>query len=277
MNEATTRPSVRFARLAEQVADDLRRRILLGDLADGTALPVEEHLREQYPVSKPTLREAMRVLEAEGLVSVRRGSIGGAVVHRPQAANVAYTLGLVLSSQRVALDEVGAALREVEPACAAACAERSDRHEVVVPVLRQLQAGAIEVVDDLVAVTLASRQFHEAIVELCGNSPLRVLAGALEGLWSTHESDWVHRVVDGTEIPRSERLAALEDHARLIDLIAAGDADGARRLSATHLVTSQTYPQGDDGSPVVDPDAVRRSFVAGIDAASAGAAPARRR
>jgi DNA-binding FadR family transcriptional regulator len=277
VSDPTTRPSVRFARLAEQVADDLRRRILLGDLADGTALPVEEHLREQYPVSKPTLREAMRVLEAEGLVSVRRGSIGGAVVHRPQSANVAYTLGLVLSSQRVALDEVGAALREVEPACAAACAERADRDEVVVPVLRRLQAEAVEVVDDLVAVTTSSRRFHEAIVDLCGNSPLTIMAGALEGLWSTHESDWAHRVADGAEIPREERLEALDEHARLIDLIATGDADGARRLSAAHLVTSQTYPQGRDGSPLVDPDAVRRSFVAGIDAASAGVAPTRRR
>lgn len=276
----TTRPSVRFQRLAEQVADDLRRRILLGDLADGTALPVEEHLREQYPVSKPTLREAMRVLEAEGLVSVRRGSIGGAVVHRPQAANVAYTMGLVLSSQRTTLDEVGAALREVEPACAAACAERADRDEVVVPVLRQLQADALAVVDDLVAVTTSSRQFHEAIVELCGNGPLTIMAGALEALWSTHESDWAHRVGEVAEIPRAERLEALAEHDRLIDLIEAGDADGARRLSAAHLLTSQTYPQGGSstaGAAVVDPEAVRRSFVAGIDAASEAAPRGRRR
>lgn len=277
MSETTARPSVRFQRLAEQVADDLRRRILLGDLADGTALPVEEHLREQYPVSKPTLREAMRVLEAEGLVSVRRGSIGGAVVHRPQSANVAYTLGLVLASQRVAIDEVGAALREVEPACAAACAERPDRDEVVVPVLRRLQSQAVAVVDDLVAVTTASRQFHEAIVDLCGNSPLTIMAGALEGLWSTHESDWAHRVGDGAEIPREERLEALEEHARLIDLIARGDSEEARRLSAAHLMTSQTYPHGGDGSPAVDPDAVRRSFVAGIDAASVASSSSPRR
>jgi DNA-binding FadR family transcriptional regulator len=271
------RPPVRFQRLAEQVADDLRRRILLGDLADGAALPVEEHLREQYPVSKPTLREAMRVLEAEGLVSVRRGSIGGAVVHRPQAANVAYTMGLVLSSQRTPLGEVAAALREVEPACAAACAERPDRGEVVVPVLRRLQETALDVVDDLVAVTTASRQFHEAIVELCGNGPLTIMAGALEGLWSTHESDWAHRVGEIAEIPRPERLEALDEHGRLIDLILAGDADGARRLSAEHLVTSQTYPQAREGTAVVDPEAVRRSFVAGIDAASEAAPRGRRR
>ena len=50
--------------------------------------------------SKPSLREAMRILEAEGLLRVRRGKLGGAVVRRPNAANVAYTVGLVLGSRR---------------------------------------------------------------------------------------------------------------------------------------------------------------------------------
>ncbi|MGY1814037.1 FadR/GntR family transcriptional regulator [Blastococcus sp. SYSU D00820] len=249
---------VRFQRLAEQVADDLRRRILLGDLGDDAELPVEEELRRQYPVSKPTLREAMRVLEAEGLVSVRRGSIGGAVVHRPAATNVAYTLGLVLAAERVPLGDVGAALREVEPACAAACAERADRAEAVVPRLRELQQAALDVVDDLVAVTAASRELHEAIVALCGNDTLRIMAGALEAVWSSHESAWAHRA-GGVPVPREERLEALEEHRVLVDLIEAGDVDGARRAAATHLVHAQSYP--DDGTVRIDPDAVRAAFV----------------
>ena len=255
-----TRP-VRFQRLAEQVADDLRRRILLGDLEDGADLPVEEELRAEYPVSKPTLREAMRVLEAEGLITVRRGSIGGAVVHRPAAANVAYTLGLVLASRRIDIADVGAALREVEPACAAACAEREDRDEVVVPALRLLYERSIEVVDDLVAVTTASRQFHEAIVDLCGNHSLTIMAGALEAIWSMHESEWAHSKADATEIPREERLAALDEHRELLELIELGDSDGARRKAAAHLVISQTYPRNPDGTNLIDAEVVRRAFV----------------
>ncbi|HZJ07793.1 MAG TPA: GntR family transcriptional regulator [Nocardioidaceae bacterium] len=259
----TARPPVRFQRLAEQVADDLRGRILLGDLADGSELPVEEMLRAEYPVSKPTLREAMRVLEAEGLVTVRRGSIGGAVVHRPAAANVAYTLGLVLASRQVDIGDVGAALREVEPACVAACAERTDRLKVITPVLHDLQQQAHDVVDDLVAVTALSRRFHEAIVELCGNESLSILAGALESLWSTHESEWAHRVVQDITIPVEERLTALADHEQLIRLIEDGDAEKARRFAAQHLQTSQTYPKSH--GPSIDSDAVRRSFVSMVD------------
>lgn len=252
---------IRFQRLAEQVADDLRRRILMGDLTDGSELPVEDLLRAEYPVSKPTLREAMRVLEAEGLITVRRGSIGGAVVHLPEASNVAYTLGLVLASRSTDISDVGAALREVEPACAAACAERTDRAEAVVPELQALHDHSVAVVDDLVAVTTASRQFHEAIVALCGNESLAIMAGALEALWSTHESAWAHRVHDGVDIPREERLAALEVHQHLIELIDAGDGAGARALAASHLLTAQIYPQ--DGSTVtrIDPETVRNFFV----------------
>lgn len=251
--------TVRFQRLAEQVADDLRNRILVGDLGEATGLPVEEELRAQYPVSKPTLREAMRVLEAEGLVTVRRGSVGGAAVHPPTAANVAYTLGLVLASRRTDLADVGMALRAVEPACAAACAQRSDRSEAVVPELQRLHDRSMEVVDDLVAATAASRAFHEAIVRLCGNESLTVLAGALESLWSTHESDWAQRV-HASDVPREERVAALLEHQVLIDLIVDGDADGALRQASSHLEAVQMYPSG-DGEHQVLPDAVRRSFV----------------
>lgn len=252
--------TVRFTRLAEQIADDLRTRILVGDLADETGLPVEEQLREQYDVSKPTLREAMRVLEAEGLVTVRRGSIGGSVIHRPTAENVAYTLGLVLASHQAELVDVGVALAAVEPACAAACARRPDRDRAVVPLLQELHDRSLEVVDDLVEATTASRAFHEAVVQHCGNISLSVLAGALESLWSTFESAWAHRVPDAGEVPRAERVAALMDHARLIELIHDGDAEGARRHSAEHLAAVQTYPTR-QARTIVEPLAVRDSFV----------------
>src|SRR5690606_4639299 len=161
--------AVRPQRVAELVATRLRDRILRGELADGDLLPKEDELREEFPVSKPSMREALRILETEGLVTVRRGNQGGAIVHRPTAANAAYTLAIVLSGQRVTIADVAASLREVEPACAALCAKREDRAEAVVPRLRQLQDEALAAVDDLVAATTLSRRFHETVVELCGN------------------------------------------------------------------------------------------------------------
>jgi GntR family transcriptional regulator, transcriptional repressor for pyruvate dehydrogenase complex len=247
-------PTVQFRRLAEQVADQLRRRILRGELADGSVLPKEDELLREFPVSKPSLREAMRILEAEGLLRVRRGKFGGAIVRRPNAANVAYTIGLVLGSQEVGLSDVGNAIRQVEPACAALCAERPDRKRSVVPALRQLHAESVDAVDDLRRATSASRRYHEALVQYCGNQTMIMLAGALEVLWSAHETSWSSSVMDHGIVPIEERLAVLEDHLAVIDAIDAGDARRAHDLAAAHLVNAQHYP---GSSGVVDPSMVR--------------------
>ena len=248
-------PTIQFRRLAEQVADELRRRILRGELADGSILPKEDELLLQFPVSKPSLREAMRILEAEGLLRVRRGKLGGAVVRRPNAANVAYTVGLVLGSQ-----EVGPLRRRQRAASGRARVCRPVRRSAptesaqLCPQLRRLHADAVDAVDDLLLVTSASRRFHESLVSLCGNQTMIILAGALEMLWSAHETSWSSRVTDGSIVPIDERLAVLEDHRQVIDAIGDGDARRAHDLAAAHLVDAQHYP-GSAG--VVDPSMLR--------------------
>lgn len=245
--------SLRWRRLAEMVADQIRERIVRGDLAEGDLLPKESELREQYPVNVQSLREALRILEAEGLVKVRRGNRGGAVVHRPTPGNVAYSLSMVLAMTGTGIDDVAAALDEVEPMCAALCAQRADRATEVMPTLRALHAESLACVDDLVAATTASRRFHEAIVAHCGNQSLIVLAGALEALWSSHVTDWVTRRADPVAVPRDERLEALEVHGQILQFIEDGDADAARALSASHLRDVQFYPH-DPQAPHVDLD-----------------------
>ena len=102
-------------RIAEIVAHELRRQIIDGELADGDLLPRQEVLVEQFNVSLVSLREALRILETEGLVSVRRGNRGGAVVHAPAKTSTAYMLGLLLQSESVEVADLGMALQELEP------------------------------------------------------------------------------------------------------------------------------------------------------------------
>ena len=101
-------------RLAEAVADSLRDRILNNEFADGDSLPKQEDLVRQYRVSLPSVREALRGLETEGLVTVQRGKIGGSIVHVPRAGKVAYMLGLVLQSRQVEVDDVVHAMAQIE-------------------------------------------------------------------------------------------------------------------------------------------------------------------
>lgn len=239
-----------WQRVAELVANQLRDQILSGELADGARLPKEDELREAYPVSKPSLREAMRILEAEGLISVRRGNMGGAVVHRPGANHVAYTLAMVLRSREVEVPDIARAVRELEPICAGFCAERPDRHQAVVPHLRQAHEQSLADIDDIQASTAGSRAFHEALVQLCGNESLIVMAGALEAIWSRHE---IGNVTDETSLSVSERRAALAAHGRVIDLIEAGDARAVRIALREHLEGVQSMPVPDYGAGQVAP------------------------
>src|SRR6185437_7426536 len=124
MRSDTVRPRLAAPRIAEIVAAELRGRIIDGDLADGDLLPRQELLVDQYRVSLVSLREAMRILETEGLISVRRGNKGGAVVHAPTKDSAAYMVGLVLQSEFVQLPDLATALRELEPGCAALAANR---------------------------------------------------------------------------------------------------------------------------------------------------------
>ena len=124
-------------RVAEMVAEILRSRIVDGALPDGSMLPKQDDLIEEFQVSlRPLFREALRILENEGLISVRRGNVGGAGVHVPTSENAARTLGLVLQARQVDLDDLADALAVIEPACAAHCALRADRHAALDPAAR---------------------------------------------------------------------------------------------------------------------------------------------
>ncbi|MBN9593367.1 MAG: FadR family transcriptional regulator, partial [Alphaproteobacteria bacterium] len=74
---------VRVPKAAELIADVIRRQIVVGELKEGEPLPAEALLMAQFKVSRPTLREAFRILETDGLIQVRRVAGGGARARLP--------------------------------------------------------------------------------------------------------------------------------------------------------------------------------------------------
>jgi GntR family transcriptional regulator, transcriptional repressor for pyruvate dehydrogenase complex len=227
-------------RVAEMIANEIRQRILDGQLVDGDMLPKVDDMVDDYRVSKPSIREAMRILETEGLVSARRGGAGGAEVHMPTASTAAHTLGMILQSTHATVAELATALLVLEPTCAAKTAEREDRADAVIPQLRALHRQLEERRGDPTGFSMVARQFHQAIVGGCGNAALELVAGALESLWSQHESTWLEfrdAELDDDEVA----VKVLEAHARILDAIESGDAREAQSLVAQHLAASQTY------------------------------------
>jgi DNA-binding FadR family transcriptional regulator len=243
--EARRRLSAR--RTAEIVADELRRQIIDGELADGDLLPRQEVLVEQFNVSLVSLREALRILETEGLVSVRRGNRGGAVVHAPAKASAAYMLGLLLQSDYVPLADLGTALQELDPMCAALAAKRPDRAETLVPKLSELNDAMAEHIEDGARFTEIGGQFHDEIVRGCGNHTMIAVVGSLETLWTSHLQWWADETSAKGEYPAlSKRRIALGIHTKITDAIEAGDAERARKLSARHLADTQAYFMAED-------------------------------
>ena len=228
-------------RIAEVVADELRRQIVDGELDDGDLLPPQAVLVERFNVSLVSLREALRILETEGLVSVRRGNQGGAVVHAPTKTSAAYMLGLVLQSEHVLLDDLGAALRELEPSCAALAAQRPDRITTIVKELARLNTAMAHHLDDGPAFTDLGRQFHDALVHGRGNSTVTAVVGSLESLWGSHERRWAeHSAASGDYPSTADRKAVLKAHTALTAAIERGDSELARRIATRHLADAQT-------------------------------------
>src|SRR4051794_12622000 len=106
------------------VASQLRRQIVLGELKEGDQLPSESVLMEQFGVSRPTLREAFRILEAEGAIIVRRGVRGGARVQVPEIGVAARHIGLLLQYRGALLSDVYEVRAVLEPAAARVGAQR---------------------------------------------------------------------------------------------------------------------------------------------------------
>jgi GntR family transcriptional regulator, transcriptional repressor for pyruvate dehydrogenase complex len=262
---------LRQPRLAEIVAASLREDILTGKLKEGDLLPRQESLFTEFRVSLPAVREAMRILETEGLISVRRGNVGGAIVHLPTAERTAQVVSMVLQTRGATPSDVSGALSHLEPICAGMCAARADRATEVVPALAEVIEAQQAEFDDATRYNLNARRFHETLVARCGSETMTVVIGALETIWSAHESsvwDEAAAVPDIGEDPsspmaRRTRRAALRDHEKLLTAIEAGNEQRAVALAAAHLTATRDSTLASSRHEIIN-----ASLVGGVDLTS---------
>jgi GntR family transcriptional regulator, transcriptional repressor for pyruvate dehydrogenase complex len=282
---------LRQPRLAEIIAASLRDDILTGKLKEGDSLPRQEDLFTQFRVSLPAVREAMRILETEGLVEVRRGNVGGAIVHLPTAERTAQMIAMVLQTRAASPSDVSGALSHMEPLCARLCAARPDRATEVVPALRAAIEAQQAQFADASRYSVNARRFHETLVERCGNETMILVIGALEAIWSAHESAvWDEAAAEGSgqaekagaarkpagpaaAMAEQVRRAALRDHEKLLAAIDAGDEVGAASIAGAHLAatrrsstlaSSALIAAGASGA-VGRPATINANLVGGID------------
>lgn len=220
--------SVRSPKTAELVSRSLRRQIVDGQLRDGDFLPNETELMAHFGVSRPTLREAVRVLESERLVEVRRGARTGARVCVPGAEIVARPASLLLELSGATLADVMAARSLIEPPAAKLLAERGsdEAHDELAAVVAEVpQAWA----DGTLA--QASAVVHRRLVELSGNATLGVIAGMLHEISERHTSAAIY----STQVPKPLYQKLLKSYNRLVGLVQSRSGDAVQAHWRRHM------------------------------------------
>ena len=234
---------VRAPKTAELIATLYRRQIVRGELRPGDTLPSEQQLMEQFGVSRPTLREAFRILEAEDLISVKRGSRGGARVTQPSLSVAARYVGLLLQVQGTTIADVYEARMVLEPACARLLARRRTKQDLAdltacIEELRAAQAGRPGTAQlDAPEPALWSRQaarFHELIMQRSGSKTLAVQGGVLQDIVATHLTLALSR-----DRAKDDELANFRRNVRsyekLVALVEERDGAGAERHWRAHM------------------------------------------
>lgn len=226
--------AVRSPKTAELVAGTLRRMVVEGQLKDGDFLPNEAELMAHFGVSRPTLREAVRVLESERLVEVRRGSRTGARVRVPGPEIVARPAGLLLELSGATIADLLTAKSGIEPMAARLLAE----------------AGSVEAFDELDQTLEAlieqgwqsgrlaetTGAFHLRVVQLSGNATLSIVAGMLHEITVRHMAFVIN---ERRPVSKADYDKLIRSYRKLMQFLRAGDAEGAESHWRRHLDTSR--------------------------------------
>ena len=234
----------------QQIADEIRGLIVSGELSEGDSLGREPELVERFGVSRPSLREALRILEAEGLITVVRGVYGGVVVHEPDQRLTARTASLVLRARNVSLADVFEARTILEPAAVRLLAQGRSRKEAARR-LRGLIVAEEAVIDDPAAFGEANARFHEELVALAGNQTLGILAEMLNEV-VVRAVTAVSEASPDRDQSEATRRRGVRSQERLAGLIEAGDADEAEKHWRTHMAVVGRVMLGQKAKTVID-------------------------
>lgn len=251
-NKVVTDKRTQGGRLREkpqQIADELRQLIVTGALSEGDSLGHEPDLVERFGVSRPSLREALRILEAEGLITVVRGMLGGIIVHEPDERMTARTAALVLQARNVTLADVYEARALLEPTAVRVIASQRSRQAAVTE-LRQLIKQEVRVIPEPDAFGPANARFHERLVALAGNQTLTIVAEMLNEVVTRAVT-----AISKTGPPQDSaatRRRGIRSQERLVELIEAGKPAEAEAHWREHMTVVGRFLVKQGAATVID-------------------------
>src|SRR6266852_2725814 len=217
---------IQSVRVFEQIAVQIEKRILAGELRSGDRLPTERELAEQFQVSRTAVREAMKILAQKGLVDMRPGR--GTIVIDGSHEAMQDSIGLVM---KLKLGEVGGSdnlveVREIlETEIAALAAARATEKEIAA--MHEAVKVMDESLNDANAFIAADNNFHEALAQATQNTLILILVNSIVNLLS-EQRKLVFEVEGGPERGQFH-------HRRILESVIHRDPEAARAAMHTHL------------------------------------------
>jgi len=217
-------------RIFQDVVDQIQEAILQGKLKAGSKLPPERELIDTFKTSRGTLREALRVLEQKGLITIKTGVSGGAFVKALSTHQVSESLDLLIQYERVSLRDLAEFREGVEGIVAGLAVERVKSEDI--QYLKKLLADAKTHLDEGASgwdnFIHVDNQLHMALAHIAGNP---IYESVLQTIY-----DNIHRYFDQF-LPREEVLLR-ENYRDLCEIVKAvenGQAAQAHLLVQNHV------------------------------------------
>jgi GntR family transcriptional repressor for pyruvate dehydrogenase complex len=225
----------RYSHRPKKTAILLAQRIV-GEIADrhlepGTPLPPEREMIERYEVARGSLREALRFLEIQGVLTIKTGPNGGPIVRRPDSKNLASVLAMMLQLEHAQFNEILEARQVMEPALAGLAAERMSDEQI-----EELHESVVRMrnaIEDADAFLDENQNFHALIAEAAGNHVFALFISSLN--WISDAS------VLGVRYPIEARRSVCKEHVRIHRAIADHDANRAAAAMSVHVGDFAAY------------------------------------
>jgi GntR family transcriptional regulator, transcriptional repressor for pyruvate dehydrogenase complex len=222
-----SRPKKTAMFLAQRIVAEIADR----DLPAGSPLPAERDMLEDYGVARGTLREALRFLEIQGVITIKTGPGGGPLVGEPGSRHVASVIAMMLQLEGAPFRAVLEARTTLEPPMAAQAALRISEDDLAR--LDESVHRMREHLDDLDFFLHENEAFHDIVAHASGNNVFALMTSSL---------NWI---IDGTPLgvdyPESVRKSVLTEHGRIYRAIAKHDPDRASAAMAVHIADYATY------------------------------------
>lgn len=216
---------IRQTRVSEEVTEQIKQCILLGDFNAGDKLPAERELMEQFQVSRVAIREALRTLENSGFVSTRQGATGGTYVIELSFENLSSAFIDLFLAEKISIPEMFHVRVLIEPEVARLAAMRitPESTEKLLEILEKEESPVNSLADDIETKTMA----HFVLAEICGNRFLEALVKSLMRV--------TKKVIEAVN-PNTLSMHPAGMHRPIVEAVIAGKPDEAAEAMRRHAL-----------------------------------------